>query len=256
MRRKLAYSNPMLADSTARFGSLPQGDWHVSKTGGKLFVGDTSWNRYAILGETVNETEFHLDKTTSMLVQAQDKTTCMDIAIESKPAYDIFVGGGASGLLHRADRAVLAPSRRVTADETRESSQVGDQAYQQWVRGADGRIDLYRHGGRPAAFASMGQYYARLADDRHVFRDSHGHVIRRYRDDRERDHRGWRGHHARNEWVVVGRHIARQGRARDHTVHRMFQRRGLAGHASFGRRLLRQGHGGILALTLSLGVAA
>lgn len=56
--------------------------------------GDTSWNRYAILGETVNETEFHLDKTTSILVQAQDKTTCMDIAIESKPAYDIFVGGG------------------------------------------------------------------------------------------------------------------------------------------------------------------
>lgn len=94
MRRKLAYSNPMLADSTARFGSLPQGDWHVSKTGGKLFVGDTSWNRYAILGETVNETEFHLDKTTSMLVQAQDKTTCMDIAIESKPAYDIYVVGG------------------------------------------------------------------------------------------------------------------------------------------------------------------
>lgn len=121
MRRKLAYSNPMLADSTARFGSLPQGDWHVSKTGGKLFVGDTSWNRYAILGETVNETEFHLDKTTSMLVQAQDKTTCMDIAIESKPAYDIFVGGGgASGLLYRANRAILS-LRRVTADENRES---------------------------------------------------------------------------------------------------------------------------------------
>lgn len=94
MRRKLAYSNPMLADSTARFGSLPQGDWHVSKTGGKLFVGDTSWNRSPYWAETVNETEFHLDKTTSMLVQAQDKTTCMDIAIESKPAYDIFVGGG------------------------------------------------------------------------------------------------------------------------------------------------------------------
>lgn len=95
MRRKLAYSNPVLSDSGARWlGSLPQGDWHVSKTGGKLFVGDTSWNRYAILGETVNETEFHLDKATSMLVQAQDKTTCMDIAIESKPAYDIFVGGG------------------------------------------------------------------------------------------------------------------------------------------------------------------
>lgn len=95
MRRKLAYSNPVLSGSSARrFGSLTQGDWHVSKTCGKLFVGDTSWNRYATLGETVNETEFHLDKTTSMLMQAQDKTTCMDIAIESKPAYDIFVGGG------------------------------------------------------------------------------------------------------------------------------------------------------------------
>lgn len=93
MRRKLAYSNPVLSDSTARFGSLPQGDWHVSKTGGKLFVGDTSWNRYAILGETMNEAKFHLNKTTSVLLQAQDGTTCRDIAIESKPAYDIFVGG-------------------------------------------------------------------------------------------------------------------------------------------------------------------
>lgn len=97
MRRKLAYSNPVLSDSVARLGSLPQGDWHVSKTGGKLFVGNTDWKPYAILGETVNEAEFHLGKTTSMLVQAQDKTTCRDIAIESKPAYDIYVGGGLPG---------------------------------------------------------------------------------------------------------------------------------------------------------------
>lgn len=257
MRRKLAYSTPVLTNSTAKLGSLPQGDWHVSKTGGKLFVGDTSWNRCAILGETVNEAEFHLDKTTSMLVQAQDKTTCMNIAIESKPAYDIFVfGGGASKLLHRADRAILAPSRRVVGDETQKSSDGADQAYRQWFRGADGRIDLYRHGGRYAAFASMGQYCVRRADVWHVFRDSHGHVIRRHRDGQEGDHRGWLGHHARNDRMVVGRHIARQGRARDHTVHRMVQRRGLAGHASFGRRLLRHGHGGILALALGLGVAA
>lgn len=94
MRRKLAYSNPVLVDSMARLGSLPQGDWHVSKTGGRLFVGDTNWTRYAMLGETVNEADFHLDKTTSMLIQAQDKTTCRDIAIESKAAYDIYVVGG------------------------------------------------------------------------------------------------------------------------------------------------------------------
>lgn len=94
MRRKLAYSNPALTDMVRRFGMLPKGDWHVGKTGGKLFVGDTDWNSYAILGETVNEEEFHLAKTTSMLVQVQDKTTCRNVAIESKPAYDIFVSGG------------------------------------------------------------------------------------------------------------------------------------------------------------------
>lgn len=176
-----------------------------------------------------------------------------DILIERADTYATAVGGWGSGLLRQGHGSILT-LRRVTADETRESKHGGDQAHRQWVRGADGRIDLYRHGGRPAAFASMGQYYARLADDRHVFRDSHGHVIRRYRDGREGDHRGWRGHHARNEWLVVERHIARQGRARDHTVHRMFQRRGLAGHASLGRRLLRQGYGNLLAL--GLGVAA
>lgn len=97
MRRKLAYSNPVVLNSSAwQIGSLTQGDWHVSKTCGKLFVGNTDWKPYAILGETVNETEFHLDKDTGMLVQAQDKTTCRDIAIESKPAYDIYVGGVAS----------------------------------------------------------------------------------------------------------------------------------------------------------------
>ncbi len=52
MRRKLAYSNPVLTNTMAKFGSLPQGDWHVSKTGGKLFVGDTNWKGYAYLNET------------------------------------------------------------------------------------------------------------------------------------------------------------------------------------------------------------
>lgn len=96
MRRKLAYSNPVLANTINYLGSLPQGGWHVSKTGGRLFVGNRNWECYAYLGETTNEAEFHLDKTTTMLVQAQDGTTCMNIAIEAKPAYDIFVGGGGS----------------------------------------------------------------------------------------------------------------------------------------------------------------
>lgn len=95
MRRKLAYSaHEVPANRRIDVGSLPQGDWHVSKTGGKLFVGDTNWKRYAYLAEPTDEAEFHLDKTTDMLIQAQGKTTCRDIAIESKPAYDIFVVGG------------------------------------------------------------------------------------------------------------------------------------------------------------------
>ena len=145
MRRKLAYSNPALTDTVRRFGMLPKGDWHVGKTGGKLFVGDTDWNSYAILGETVNEEEFHLAKTTSMLVQAQDKTTCRNVAIESKPAYDIFVsGGGASKLLHQGLGAVLAPSRRVVGGEDRESMH-----RPQGVQEADnvGRYVAHRHQG-------------------------------------------------------------------------------------------------------------
>lgn len=95
MRRKLAYSShTTVPNKRIDIGSLPQGGWHVSKTGGILFVGDTNWKRYANMGEAMNEAEFHLDKTTDMLIQAQDGTTCRDIAIESKPAYDIFVLGG------------------------------------------------------------------------------------------------------------------------------------------------------------------
>lgn len=95
MRRKLAYSiHSPVSDKRIDIGSLPQGDWHVSKTGGRLFVGDTNWKRYAILDEAMNKAEFHLDKTTDMLLQVQDGTTCRDIAIESKPAYDIYVVGG------------------------------------------------------------------------------------------------------------------------------------------------------------------
>ena len=57
-------------------------------------MGDTSWKRYTYLNEMTDEAEFHLDKTTDMLMQAQDGISCRDIAIESKPAYDIFVLGG------------------------------------------------------------------------------------------------------------------------------------------------------------------
>lgn len=98
MRRKLYWSKPVLKNTIAKLGSLPQGDWHVSKTGGKLFVGNTDWKCYVYLAEMKNEAEFHLDKTTDMLIQAQDGTSCRDIAIESKPAYDIFVGWGGVGL--------------------------------------------------------------------------------------------------------------------------------------------------------------
>lgn len=95
MRRKLDYSaHEAPANRRVDVGSLPQGGWHISKTGGRLFVGDTSWKRYTYLNEMTDEAEFHLDKTTDMLMQAQDGTSCRDIAIESKPAYDIYVVGG------------------------------------------------------------------------------------------------------------------------------------------------------------------
>lgn len=50
------------------------------------------------------------------------------ISVEAADTYALASGGGASGLLHRADRAVLT-LRRVTADETRESKHGCDQAH-------------------------------------------------------------------------------------------------------------------------------
>lgn len=145
MRRKLAYSiHSPVPDKRIDIGSLPQGDWHVSKTGGILFVGDTNWKSYVILGEAMNEAEFHLDKTLDMLLQIQDGTTCRDIAIESKPAYDIYVvGGGASELLHRADRTVLAPSRLVVGRENRES--MAGPALRKQGRHLERDTEIYHH---------------------------------------------------------------------------------------------------------------
>ena len=48
----------------------------------------------ASIRATNTEAEFHLDKQMALNIQAQDKTTCRNVAIESKPAYDIFVFGG------------------------------------------------------------------------------------------------------------------------------------------------------------------
>ena len=138
MRRKLAYSNPMLVNSYKNIGSLPQGDWHVSKTGGKLFVGDSNWKTYAYLDETTDEREFHLADPTSLRLQAQDGTTCRDIAIESKPAYDIFVGG-ASGLLHgRHDAIQLTQAGRVMPDDGHEYRQQSDRHNHSESRHLDG----------------------------------------------------------------------------------------------------------------------
>lgn len=81
-------------------------------------------------------------------IQAQDETTCRNVAIESKPAYDIYVvGGGASGLLHRADRTVLT-LRRVTADENREP--IRRSALRADDTNMDSRGSSGRHAGRQA----------------------------------------------------------------------------------------------------------
>lgn len=101
--------------------TLPAGDYHAHSEGGKLCVADDRWGVLASIRTTNTEAEFHLDKQMTLNIQAQDETTCRNVAIESKPAYDIFVfGGGASKLLHRADRAILS-LRMVVGCENRES---------------------------------------------------------------------------------------------------------------------------------------
>lgn len=95
MRRNLAYSNPAMAPNTIEnVDGFPQGDWHVSKASGILFVGDAQWAILVRLVDRVDDGEFHLGQTTNLVVQASGTNTCNHIAIESKPAHDIFVVGG------------------------------------------------------------------------------------------------------------------------------------------------------------------
>lgn len=100
MRRNLLFSKNIMSESTHSSmysPTLPAGDYHVHSEGGKLYVGDDQWLSLAFILAPNTEAEFHLDKQMALNIQAQDKTTCRNVAIESKPAYDIFVfGGGAS----------------------------------------------------------------------------------------------------------------------------------------------------------------
>lgn len=95
MRRKLDYSAHEVPTNRRVYIGVSRrvAGMSARRAGGSSW-GDTSWKRYAYLNEMTDEAEFHLDKTTDMLMQAQDGTTCRDIAIESKPAYDIYVVGG------------------------------------------------------------------------------------------------------------------------------------------------------------------
>jgi len=111
MRRNLLFSENIMSESTNSSlykTTLPAGDYHVHSEGGKLCVADDRWGVLAFIFATNTEAEFHLDKQMALNIQAQDKTTCRNVAIESKPAYDIFVfGGGGSKLLHRGDGTLL-----------------------------------------------------------------------------------------------------------------------------------------------------
>lgn len=74
--------------------TLPAGDYHIHSEGGKFFIGDENWIMLARIYLSATDADFHLDKQTRLNLQAQDGTTCRNIAIESKPAYDVFASGG------------------------------------------------------------------------------------------------------------------------------------------------------------------
>lgn len=97
MRRNLLFLENIMSESTNSSlykTTLPAGDYHAHSEGGKLCVADDRWRVLAFIRTPNTEAEFHLDKQMTLNIQAQDKTTCRNVAIESKPAYDIFVFGG------------------------------------------------------------------------------------------------------------------------------------------------------------------
>ena len=93
MRRKLAYSNPVLANAIAKLGSSRKVTGMSARQ-----AGNSSWATPTGIKASIwtkrRTPRIPFERDPSMLVQVQDGTTCRDIAIESKPAYDIYVVGG------------------------------------------------------------------------------------------------------------------------------------------------------------------
>lgn len=96
-----------------------------TQTGINVMLFDSGWNPLFSSNKIGHvKTTFTLKKPDRVRIRPnQTGATISNVNVERADTHTLASGGGASELLHRADRTVLVPSRRVVGDDRAESGE-------------------------------------------------------------------------------------------------------------------------------------
>lgn len=228
-----------------------------TQTGINVMLFDSGWNPLfssAKIGHV--QTTFTLKKPDRVRIRPnQTGVTISNVIVERADTYALTSGGGLPGLLHRADRAILSPSRRVTADEDQEPASGRARCQANPNMGPVGQAgrkrlyDVYERQPRVQDFSAVQKYEAgrhglpapnkRIRCHRELLPSPAGRIVCQ-----------------QTYSAVTKRRVGGSGPVLhgDRILHRRAS--GIQRPASSRNRMLHRGHGSILALTLGLGVAA
>lgn len=193
MQRINLYPSPLTPLVNDGTGDISHGDYDVAidnleagtyvfaadiqnsgtQTGINVMLFDSDWNPLFSSNKIGHvQTTFTLKKPDRVRIRPnQTGVTISNVIVERADTYALTSGGGASELLHRADRAVLVPSRRVVGDDRAESGEdhQDHRVERQCIPRHRGRADLHGDRGQ-SALAVVGQHRPSTADGRiHMF---------------------------------------------------------------------------------------
>ena len=278
MQRINRYPSPLTPLVNDGTGDITHGDYDVAidnveagtyvfaadvqnsgtQTGINVMLFDSDWNPLFSSNKIGHvQTTFTLKKPDRVRIRPnQTGVTISNVIVERADTYALTsVGGGASGFLHRADRAVLAPSRRVVADEDQEPASGRARCQANPNMGPVGQAGRKR-------LCDVHERRQRLQDSSALQKYEAGRHGLPAPNKRIRCHRALlpspvgRIVCQQTYSAVTKRRVGGSGPVLhgDRILHRRAS--GIQRPASSRNRMLHRGHGSILALDLGLGVAA
>ena len=275
MKRINRYPSPLTPLVNDGTGDITHGDYDVAinleagtyvfaadiqnsgtQTGINVMLFDSDWNPLFSSNKIGHvQTTFTLKKPDRVRIRPnQTGVTISNVIVERANTYALTSGGGASKLLHRADRTVLT-LRRVTADEDQEPASgrarcqanpnMGPVGQAGWKR----LCDVHERRQRLQDFSALQKYEAgrhglpapnkRIRCHRELLPSPVGRIVCQ-----------------QTYSAVTKRRVGGSGPVLhgDRILHRRAS--GIQRPASSRNRMLHRGHGSILALDLGLGMAA